>query len=105
VSSSSSREVEQRHSQDRSEVEAEEGEGAIVIRGEDGEGKNDELAEWVTIYIGSNTIVGDSSTLRRTRVQKEYRVAAGNGLGWSDWSQVLPVIGELFFQRCFWCRL
>jgi hypothetical protein len=95
VSSSSSREVEQRHSQDRSEVEAEEGEGAIVIRGEDGEGKNDELAEWVTIYIGSNTIVGDSSTLRRTRVQKEYRVAAGNGLGWSDWSQVLPVIGEL----------
>jgi len=85
-----------RQSQGRREVEpGEEAEGAMA--GEVTE-SNDEVnlsCEWATIYVGANTSAGDASTLRRKRVQKEYRVAAGNGLGWSEWSPVLPVNSEL----------
>ena len=51
--------------------------------------------QWADVYLGVRTSFGDPATLRASAHEgKEYRVAAGNGLGWSHWSTPLVFHGD-----------
>jgi len=54
-----------------------------------------EWTSWKDIYLGPHLICGDSETLGCRSVKIQYRVRAGSQLGWSGWSAILTVKGQL----------